>query len=630
MTALLWASLFRPFALVAAAFVVLRVFRVRHPASQHQVWTAVLLGMLILPPLTVFAPALNLAVFQPPPVPASRDREGAVQVETQLPKPLPDGHGSSGRAPYSAAPHARASLPPLVWCYLAGLLLVATYQITGWMLLRRVISRSTPLRARPLRESGELVVPVAVGLLRPAVILPSDWRTWSRDTQRAVLAHELAHIRRKDAAVLAVSRVIRCLFWFHPLAWWTSRKISELAEMACDAAVIERHSDPGGYARILLEFTDRVRQAGHRAALPGLAMARRSGMSKRIDHVFEFSGGNLRRLAKPGLVLALFGIPVMCFAAVVNLTEIRLSEAFVPAPVTVTPPGAVEKTVVAQVRPPIPTPTPRPAASPSVQMKVLPVTVVDTNGKLLTNIPQSDFKVYENGIEQPITVFRREDVPVSMGILVDNSGSMRDKRDKVAAAAMAFVRASNPQDEVFVVNFNDDSFLDQPFTDDLTKLQDAFKRLDARGGTAMRSAISRALDYISQNGKKDKKVLLVVTDGNDNSSSVGVDQIQQELKQSGVILYSIGLLSEAEPTEARDAKRALNALAAISGGRDFYPRDAADVESIASQIADEIRNQYIIAYSPTNQTLDGAFREIKVTVAGRGKVRTRMGYFATR
>jgi VWFA-related protein len=264
----------------------------------------------------------------------------------------------------------------------------------------------------------------------------------------------------------------------------------------------------------------------------------------------------------------------------------------------------------------------------------LHVSVVDKSGKLITNIPRSAFKVYEDNVEQPIKLFKREDVPVSMGILVDNSGSMNDKRARVAAAALAMVKASNPEDEVFIVNFNDDPYLDQSFTHDAKKMEEALTRIDARGGTAMRSAISGALDYMKTDAKLDKKVLVVVTDGNDNSSGDNptLEQLLRKVRDSGVLVYSIGLLSEEEPREARAAKRALSGLAETSAAGAYYPKDLAEVERITPEIAHEIRNQYTIAYSPLNDNLDGSFRKIKVELTGQFKgatVRAKNGYYAT-
>jgi Ca-activated chloride channel family protein len=264
----------------------------------------------------------------------------------------------------------------------------------------------------------------------------------------------------------------------------------------------------------------------------------------------------------------------------------------------------------------------------------LHVTVVDKSGKLVTNIPRTAFKVSEDNVEQPIKLFHPEDVAVSMGILVDNSGSMNDKRARVAAAALALVKASNPEDEVFIVNFNDDPYLDQSFTHDAKKLEEALGRIDAHGGTAMRSAISGALDYMKTDAKLDKKVIVVVTDGNDNASGDNptLEQLQRKVRDSGVLVYSIGLLSEEDAREARAAKRALNSLAEVSGGFTYYPKDVAEVERITPEIAHEIRNQYTLVYSPLNDNLDGSFRRIKVELNGQYRgatVRAKNGYYAT-
>src|SRR5688572_30838085 len=147
------------------------------------------------------------------------------------------------------------------------------------------------------------------------------------------------------------------------------------------------------------------------------------------------------------------------------------------------------------------------------RLVVLHASVVDKSGRLLTDLPRAAFKVYENNVEQPLKAFLREDVPVSMALVVDNSGSMRNKRKQVESAAVAAVKASNPRDEVAVVNFNDEPFNDVPFTSDIKKMEEGLTRLDSRGGTAMRDAISATIDYVKQKGKHDKKVLFVVTDG---------------------------------------------------------------------------------------------------------------------
>ena len=260
----------------------------------------------------------------------------------------------------------------------------------------------------------------------------------------------------------------------------------------------------------------------------------------------------------------------------------------------------------------------------------LHATVVDKNGKLVSNLPREAFKVFENDVEQQIKLFRREDVPVSLGLVIDNSGSMRDKRKKVEAAAIQLVKESNREDEVFIVNFNDDAFLDVPFTNDIKKLEEGLARIDSRGGTAMRDAISMSIDWAKDKGKKDKKVLLVITDGDDNTSGVTLEKLVEKAQQSEVLIYAIGILSQEEHREAKRAERALKALTQASGGVTFLPKELEEVERLASQVAHDIRNQYTITYTPLNQVLDGSYRRIRVVANGpnRPTVRTRTGYYA--
>jgi Ca-activated chloride channel family protein len=282
-------------------------------------------------------------------------------------------------------------------------------------------------------------------------------------------------------------------------------------------------------------------------------------------------------------------------------------------------------------QPPVPTADEPTTFTAETRWVILPVSVSDKNGKLITDLQQKAFKVFENGIEQPIKFFRHEDVPISLGIIVDNSGSMKEKRQKVEVASVDLVKASNPHDEVFIVNFNDEAYLDVEFTNDIKKMEEGVARIDSRGGTAMREAISMSIDYLKEKGKNHKKVLLVVTDGNDNASTISLERLVDRARQNEVLIYSIGLLDEEERREAKSAKRALNALTHESGGLSFYPKAVAEVDAIALQVAHEIRNQYTLAYSPLNEARDGSFRQIKVMVTGPGhpQVRTRTGYYAT-
>jgi VWFA-related protein len=269
-----------------------------------------------------------------------------------------------------------------------------------------------------------------------------------------------------------------------------------------------------------------------------------------------------------------------------------------------------------------------------LRLVVCHTTVADRSGHLVTDLPPNAFSVLENGVVQRVKTVKREDVPVALGLVIDNSGSMTPRRAQVEAASLALVQASNPDDEVFVVNFNDEAYLDMPpgvgFTHDLAVLQQALKRIDSRGGTAMRDAIQMSVEHLGK-AHLDKKAIVVVTDGDDNYSGTTLEELVKSSQQAGVLIYSIGLLAEEEPRAARQAKRALETLAEATGASAFFARDATEVDRLAHQVAQDIRNQYIVQYTPANQTMDGKFRNIKIAVKGPGglTVRTRPGYWAT-
>jgi VWFA-related protein len=268
------------------------------------------------------------------------------------------------------------------------------------------------------------------------------------------------------------------------------------------------------------------------------------------------------------------------------------------------------------------------------RLVVCHTTVVDKAGKLVTNLKQDAFTVTENDVKQDILLFKREDIPVSMGLIIDNSGSMRSKRASVEAAALALVKDSNPDDEVFIVNFNDDAFIDNPnskdFLTNVEEMKEALTRIDSRGGTAMRTAIDKSITWLKK-AHKEKKVLVVVTDGVDNASDISLEDLVRDARQSDVLIYSVGLLTDEEKRSASSAKRQLNALAEATGALTYYPKELAEVDPIAHQVARDIRSQYTIAYKPSNDALDGTYRKIKVTVKAPGNLvpRTRTGYYAT-
>ncbi len=268
-----------------------------------------------------------------------------------------------------------------------------------------------------------------------------------------------------------------------------------------------------------------------------------------------------------------------------------------------------------------------------VEEVVLYATVVDPKGnRMVTGLDKNSFQVYEDGQPQTITSFRKEDIPVSVGILIDNSGSMREKRPAVNTAALNFVRASNKSDEVFVVNFDSEYYLDQDFTADITKLKEALEQIQSRGGTAVYDAVIASADHLAKGAKLDKRILLVVTDGEDNASVKSLEEAVQAVQaDNGPTVYTIGILGDESDKYRKRAKRALERLALETGGIAYFPSNLDEVDEITRAVAHDIRNQYAIGYKPTRPQSEGGFRTVRVEAkAGKNKlqVRTKSGYYA--
>jgi VWFA-related protein len=275
-----------------------------------------------------------------------------------------------------------------------------------------------------------------------------------------------------------------------------------------------------------------------------------------------------------------------------------------------------------------------------VSLVVLHASVLNDRSVFVPGLKEENFRVFEDKVEQKLSVFKQEDVPVSFGLVVDNSGSMRDKRPQVNAAALTFVKTSNEQDEGFVVNFNDDYYLDteHDFTSDLNEMKTALERIDARGSTALYDAVIGSLDHLKK-GTRDKKVILVVTDGEDNASRHSLENAVEQAQRNDALIYAVGLFGDDDMKHNRramkKARNALTQLANATGGLAFFPENAADTEAICTQIAHDIRNQYTVAYYPTNTARDGSFRTVQIEVipphsSGKLSVRTRSGYYAPR
>lgn len=264
----------------------------------------------------------------------------------------------------------------------------------------------------------------------------------------------------------------------------------------------------------------------------------------------------------------------------------------------------------------------------------LNVTVLDNRGVVVQDLKRDDFKVSEDGVQQTLLSFQHADLPVSIGLVIDNSGSMYKKRPSVNKAALDLVLASNPQDEAFVVNFADDAYIDQDLTSDPNKLRDGLAHIESRGGTALYDAVVASADKLAADARRAKQVIVIITDGEDNASTLNLEQAIRRVQQlSGPVIYSIGLLfgDEMSHGEVRHARRALEMLSGETGGIAFFPKSLDQIDEIAAEVARDIRSQYTLSYHSTKPSSQPGFRRISVVAQSKGEgklnVRTRTGYF---
>jgi Ca-activated chloride channel family protein len=264
----------------------------------------------------------------------------------------------------------------------------------------------------------------------------------------------------------------------------------------------------------------------------------------------------------------------------------------------------------------------------------LNASVIDSSGQPVDTLTEGAFHVYEDGVPQTIVGFRHEDLPVSLGLLIDSSGSMYDKRPAVDAASLDLVKLSNPQDEAFLVDFSSEPYLDTDFTSDVNKLQQGLSYIKSSGGTALYDAVIASADYLAKNAKRPKQVLLIVTDGEDNASSASLENTIRRVQDlDGPAIYCIGLLfgEDVSRSEARHAREVLTELSLQTGGQAYFPRSLKEVDGITHEVAQDIRSQYTISYRSTKSPELGGYRTIHVEAKEKGfkglQVRTRTGYF---
>jgi len=340
------------------------------------------------------------------------------------------------------------------------------------------------------------------------------------------------------------------------------REIALLAEEACDDVALSEMQDREQYATTLVEIAHAAAADGGVLNWRVISMAKKSNVIRRVSRILN------RRLPVPKpfdrlawVTLVACSLPAIYLSAAVKLTSANR-----------------DSTVLEHTAVPV-----RPAEGARQPLSLEQKTLVGLIAQAAPNQPLSP--------APPLTPSRREAAPIALCILIDISGSMRDKRARVKAAALALVKASRPHDQVCIVDFNDEAFLDKDFTGDIGEMEGALTHIDSRGGSAMRDAIRMSIDHFERTARNDRKVLVLVTDGHDTSSTVTQEQLLGKVENSGVRVYCIGLLNEDDPAQAGAARLALGQLAEASGGLDYYPKDLAEVESISPEIAQRARKQ---------------------------------------
>jgi len=269
--------------------------------------------------------------------------------------------------------------------------------------------------------------------------------------------------------------------------------------------------------------------------------------------------------------------------------------------------------------------------SVDVELVQLPVSVVDKHSLPVRGLPQEFFSVYEDKVLQNISLFKQEDMPLSICLVIDVSGSMLDKLNKLKAAVATFMRASNPDDEFAIVSFGGDVTLEQDFNGNKSSLTRALNDMPNNHGTALYDAVFLSSKYLAHNGSRETKVMLLVTDGEDNNSKYDLKQVLRAIGESKITVYTVGLLGFSGYDDT--PKKSLQQLADVTGGAAFFPKKVSDVEEICTKIARDLRNQYTIGYRPTNRNLDGLWRKVVVRLNAPKntpnlKVRTKQGYYA--
>ncbi len=649
-------------------------------AARYAVWWTALVAVALLP----------LAYLPAPPaghMDAASHRAAPVGQTTLTSLPAPGARAPLMPVHHPAtALHLRFPLVlrvggwlrwiPMAWASLSGLMLLRLLascillerRKSGAVaapeeLIRRIeasLARRGSTRRAAVLRSAKIGTPMLAGLWRPAILIPERLFTELTEEELTQIGlHEAAHLARRDDYALLVMRAIEAVLPFHPVVRWIARQIDLERELACDDFVLESSGVPRSYAACLLRVVELCRGARASWAATGVA-GDRSQLTKRVNRLLERNRRTDTRPRKTRLCTAISVVAALaCLAArapraialaippaAVQPPQLASSQTLA-APSKSTPPADVEPRVfdesfpnhilyagevtgtggelamwkqvfVAAVTPHAPQ-TPAPV--------LLPLTVQDLAHRYVSGLTKESFQVFEDGVEQQISDVSVDDPPLSVEIVVDMSGSMRNKQALVDAAVTQLVKSANPADEFLVVTFNVNVDVAGPFSNDPGQILNQLHLDQPRGGTALRDAILRAAEW--KNSRYPDRILVAISDGVDNSSSVRIEELRDTAFAARAPIWAITLASP-ETYPGRESLW-LRDMAEQSLGHEFVSEDPGQVADVAASVANQTR--YVLKYNSTNPALDGKYRRVKVDVVtappGTLKIAARMGYYAT-
>ncbi len=589
-----------------AGLALLALRRRRSAALSHAVWTAVTFGMLLLFALGTSLPRLPVPILldspthTAPPTPVVLTQAKPV-TEAQPPAPPP---GMPAPAPLPSpvrySPDWREIALLAYFVIAVGLL---ARLVIGLFLVRRLLDGTIEVEGRGFYESASIAVPLMVGWMRPKVLLPAGWREWDQAKLDAVLAHERSHVRRRDALVAVAAGLNRCVFWFHPLAWWLERRLALLAEQACDDACISALGDREEYARILLDMVGIVEATRGRVYKHSLAMAAATHIRRRIDSILQEGRTFSRGMSGAGWAMVVLG----SLSALLGAGSIQLERqpALLPFPLPKwTAPAAplLPPRQIAQQQPaPAPARSADQAPLPTVFIPVSVGTYLTGLARYVSGLRQENFRLFEDGAEQPITQFLDANEPVSLAVIYDGSSGMLSlvrrrlgprwtlesmmQRAVLPLTSPTLFTNLNAEDEFLASSGQEGDLLDE-------------LRMTMR---AMAGA------------KNPHKAIVVETDGSDRASYSDAE-IASLVREANIPIFSVGTLVTSDGIQSNElaATPLLRELADRTGGQYHAANDPDEMSSVLLQIGEEIRYQYILGYNPRLQGRTGGYRNVAI------------------